>query len=156
MDKSFITIRMPKELLANWLADLRSGKPAKGQGVLQILADPQAEGKDSFCCLGRLQIVAGDNRCELLTTVDKELVFRSLPTTAWLRKHRVQFYYLLTRQTADKSGIETVVEEQKDAQYPYVMYEGLVRSLTTLNDSPKFNLTFAQIADIIEAHAEGI
>jgi len=49
------TIRMPKELLAKWLAALRSGEYT--QTVGQMCNDD----KSAFCCLGVLVEVSGGN-----------------------------------------------------------------------------------------------
>lgn len=75
MDK---TIHMPADLLANWLAALRSGKYEQGYGLLM-------DGEGRFCCLGVLQDVvdcvesygSGKSYC--------------LPSMDWLRAHNIEF-----------------------------------------------------------------
>jgi hypothetical protein len=70
-----VTIRMPKESLANWLAALRSGEYDQCAGRLK------SEGR--YCCLGVLQeVVSG----RIVAAEDEEV-----PADSWLAEHRVDF-----------------------------------------------------------------
>lgn len=78
MDKQ-VTIRMPKELLAKWLAALRSGEYPQTIGSLRD--------SNGFCCLGVLQYVRdGEVECH------PDGVVRGLPTLDWLECAGVEFY----------------------------------------------------------------
>ena len=110
------TIRMPKELLAKWLAALRSGEYTQCAGHLE---------KDgAHCCLGVLQAVTGD-------VVEDD----GLPSFFWLDGKEVAF--------KTSGGYPD--------RAPYL--DPLGTSAAEANDD---GLTFAELADAIEACAEGI
>lgn len=72
------TIRLPKKLLADWLAALRGGEYQQGRGRL--------ERDGNYCCLGVLEVVA-DGGVERFGTGDAV----ALPTIGWLLDHGVEF-----------------------------------------------------------------
>jgi len=113
MDK---TIRMPKELLAKWLAALRSGEYEQGTGALC------RDGR--YCCLGVLMRIAGEKRSGGL-----------YPPTHWAGSQGITFF--------DSDGCEWPTQ-------PYL--PALKLDAGDANDTGK---TFAEIADAIEACAEG-
>lgn len=113
------TIRMPKELLAKWLAALRSGEYKQ---VDKVLYDSHVGG---YCCLGVLQHVA----CGETISADDEEV----PAFDWLNAHGVSF-----------------TGQYGQAGNPFL--PALKTSAADANDSGR---TFIEIADAIEACAEG-
>lgn len=120
------TIRMPKELLEKWLAALRSGEYKQCAGLL-------TDDAGGYCCLGVLQVVA-DGDVERNERVGCAYHY---PSIDWLADHSVKF--------ADEQN------ELGRGWVPYLPALGAVASKA--NDEGK---TFAEIADAIEACAEGI
>ena len=125
-----ITIRMPKAKLKKWLAALRSGEYKQGRNMLYN------EHNGSFCCLGVLQhaVDRGNVECDG-NSHDKE--FRDMPTLTWLREHKITFRYSLGDK---REGID-----------PFL--PALNTNASIAND--KMGSTFEEIADAIEACAEG-
>lgn len=70
-----VTIRMPKELLAKWLAGLRDGEYKQGIGRLR-------DSKGGYCCLGVLEVVAGELEND---------GYAALPSTQWMERHQCTF-----------------------------------------------------------------
>lgn len=125
MDKQ-ITIRMPKELLAKWLAALRSGEYK--QGVGQLKSD------GGYCCLGVLQMVTDGN-------VEVEKYGPALlPSLHWLAEHGITFGTC----DEDKAG-------EGHSVSPFL--PALRHSASNSNDMGAWK--FSDIADAIEACAEG-
>lgn len=114
------TIRMPKKLLAKWLAALRSEKYAQVAGIMH-------DGDNGFCCLGVLQYAS----CGEIHEDGRHY----LPAQSWLSKNGVEFR-------------NSVGETSKEPYLP-----SLEKNASSANDD---GATFAEIADAIEACAEGI
>jgi hypothetical protein len=129
-------IKMPKKLLAKWLAALRSGKYKQGR---RTLYNPK---EDSFCCLGVLQHVASNGKIEINATVSilKCPVFLDMPSLDWLKENKIEFL--------DQYGDVDEV--------PYLTT--LRHSAASVNDArapARRAYNFNDIADAIEACAEG-
>jgi hypothetical protein len=124
-----ITIKMPKESLQLWLKALRSGKYEQGKGRMRT-------GDGKYCCLGVMQhCITGkvESSSSLLVGA------AGLPSPEWLTEHNIEF--------AGRTG--------GDLGYlPSPFLPTLDLSAYTANDCGKYN--FAQIADAIEACAEGV
>ncbi len=116
---------MPAELLAKWLAALRSSSVA-GAPVNQAKA-VLCDGNGGYCCLGVLQMVAS-GRTERNQQEDE------LPGYAYLSQR----------------GIEFLSSYGEPNNAPYLPALGVLA--TKANDDGK---TFAEIADAIEACAKG-
>jgi hypothetical protein len=121
------TIRMPKPLLDKWLAALRSSS-IDGKPIRQA-REVLHNGRGGYCCLGVLQVCAAGR----VSKNRKDDV--QLPSFGWLVKHGVDF--LSERGVRDDC--------------PYLPQ--LCNSAAEANDNGQ---TFAEIADAIEACAEGI
>lgn len=117
------TIKMPAELLAKWLAALRSGEYAQAIGRLQ-------EG-GGYCCLGVLQH-ATTGEVERYSGSAK---IAALPSYEWLEDRSISF----------------VGEEGQAEQGPWL--PSLNMTAYHANDR---GLSFCEIADAIEACAEGV
>lgn len=128
---SEITIRMPKALLAGWLAALRGQKmnPKTGKPFTQGFERLETTRGD-HCCLGVLQMVA-DGAVELTHL----RLPGSFPSSAWYSAHGI-----------------TIGDGAGGSAIPYL--PTLDALATEANDSCKYG--FGDIADAIEACAEGI
>lgn len=120
---SQITIRMPKDTLAKWLAALRSGDYRQGRRALYDAST------DGYCCLGVLQHVMGGNveRYEDWTP-------KSYPSETWRNRLGVEF-------RSSRGGT---------THNPHL--PKLETDAASANDTGH---SFAEIADAIEACAEG-
>jgi hypothetical protein len=125
-----ITIRMPEKSLAKWLKALRKGGYTQGQGALYI---PHEK---SFCCLGVLQHCLSGGSVEDDITEDGKEGYAVLPSSEWLREQRIEF----STRHVNKSESPYLPAFDCDA--------------ATANDD--LGKTFAEIADAIEACAEGV
>jgi hypothetical protein len=121
------TIRMPKELLEKWLAALRTNS-IDGKPITQA-TEVLHNGKGGYCCLGVLQVCAA-GRTQKNVTDDVQL-----PSLSWLTKHGVEFYG----------------ERGSTCDSPWL--PSLNEAASSANDQGK---SFAEIADAIEACAEGV
>ena len=121
-----ITIRMPKELLAKWLAALRGGEYAQCRMAMKSL---EVGGRPSYCCLGVLVEVSGEDPA----TEEHS----GVPSEQWAQRHGVSF----TKAPAGAYG------HPCNPHLP-----GLGTTAADANDQGR---TFAEIADAIEACAEG-
>ena len=122
-----ITIRMPKELLRKWLKALRSGKYQQAKSAL---CKETLAGSIGYCCLGVLEkVVEGD--------VERYSDGRSkeLPSFEWLKAKNISF-----------SSPDLFISSS-----PYL--PSLCDRADIAND---VGCSFAEIADAIEACAEGI
>lgn len=121
------TIRMPKELLDKWLAALRSSS-INGKPIKQA-RDVLNNGRGGYCCLGVLQKCASGR-----TTPNRE-DDEQLPSMRWLERHGIEF--------------RSCANDMDNA--PFLPKLGAAAA--NANDDGK---TFAEIADAIEACAEGV
>lgn len=129
MAVSEVTIRMPKESLAKWLAALRSGEYKQGKGSLKS--------HEGYCCLGVLQCALdGDVEYERYT-IPMAKTPLELPTLKWLSARNIKFH----------AGPRN---EQSHRQ-PYLPSWGTTTSVA--NDYE--GASFLDIADAIELCAEG-
>ena len=115
------TIRMPKRLLAKWLAALRSGEYRQHSGCLCN------HSQTAFCCLGVLVAVGGGD------PIEED--FGGFISSSWRDAHEVAFF--------DRDG-------ERGSQ-PFLPRLG--KHATQANDT---GTPFAELADAIEACAEGI
>jgi len=123
------TIRMPKKLLAKWLKALRSGGYTQAKGTMY---DTETMG---FCCLGVLQ----HTTCGGYVEFDPEWnTYEGYPTRDWKTKRGVEF----RNEFGSSLGGSCLT--------PWL--PALSINAADANDSGK---TFAEIADAIEACAEG-
>ena len=130
MSKKQITIRMPKEDLAQWLAALRAPENKRRQGT-NYLFNPRGGG---YCCLGVAQCIKTGGRVE--ATRDGIVTnWHGYPSLEWLGTVGWKFF--------DKAG-----NICRDPWLP-----SLDRKASHANDLLK--KTFAEIADAIEDCAEG-
>jgi hypothetical protein len=120
MSKREVTIRMPKDILAKWLAALRSGEYRQTNRFMHNRKE------NSFCCLGVLQ----DSTCGKIVEAEDEY----LPAMEWIEQYCVHFFDKYGGRSAD----------------PFL--PALQKSAAGANDG---GATFAEIADAIEACAEG-
>lgn len=125
-----ITIRMPKELLAKWLAALRSGDFQQCRGSMMKVD----EGQPGFCCLGVLAKVADADESEMA---------RGTPSRRFLDSARIEF----VTEGPKSNGLM----DSADAGNPYL--PPIQNFATCANDGGR---TFAEIADAIEACSEGV
>lgn len=126
---------MNKEIAKKWVEALRSGKYPQGTG--RMCAKGPGKQK-SFCCLGVLcDIVKDEIGGEWVhNTACGELIF-----STGTEKGMAGLY--LPREVCDFAGIENSAGRfVKNGRAEFLAYE---------NDTGS---SFAQIADIIEAHAE--
>jgi hypothetical protein len=120
------TIRMPKKLLKRWLKALRSGTYTQTK---RALYRPETCG---FCCLGVLQHAVSGGYVE---TYDHEETFKHFPSMEWRAANDIKFFNRDGATSCD----------------PWLPTKFM--SAADMNDS---GLTFAEIADAIELHAEGV
>lgn len=142
------TIRMPKALLEDWLNTLRSDEVKQGQLKLIDRLD------GSMCCLGVLEYCAAGHKAE-------EVEDNSCPSMHWLDEHDVHF-------TGSTALIDPAAPTNEGMHSPCVLLDdGCWAGLTIINDGgfasavlPDKKVyrveprSFAEIADLIEAHAE--
>jgi hypothetical protein len=76
MNTRQVTIRMPADSLAKWLAALRGGEYKQGAGFLR-------DSEGHFCCLGVLQHC---HTGRIAPEAEEEL-----PSFSWLNRHKVAF-----------------------------------------------------------------
>jgi hypothetical protein len=126
------TMRMPKEMLRKWLAALRSGEFSQCQGKLE---------KDgSYCCLGVLQkVVDGDVERHISHNPGRAGASFGTPTSEWCTNKGIMFE---NEGELDRWSLPSV----KDT---------IGRSVTAWQANDNVGLSFPQIADAIEKHAEG-
>lgn len=133
MNETKKTIFMPKESLDKWLAALRSGQYEQGHGALERFG--------KYCCLGVLQ--------HCLTGKTETPI--GLPTETWLANNEIAF----TCQDgihAQRSPALLVDAETNEQFAECGAVEPAWINADAINDEGK--LSFKQIADLIEEHAE--
>lgn len=128
-----ITLAMPKELLAKWLAALRSGEYRQGQ---DLLYNGDSDEQGQYCCLGVL--------CEIGGTLKKG-ASEPLPSP---RDYEAMGVYI---RNGESLNIEP--EEGFDDPYLFDPKAGELHSASTFNDT--LNRSFTQIADIVERSSIG-
>jgi hypothetical protein len=140
---------MNEDVRRQWLAALRSGEFTQGKNTLTKI---QSEGPDTYCCLGVLCALA--ERAGV--TGSRVISLRSWdPESDSYCTEQVRQYVPADYPTADRAtGVQYLPEPVAEwlgtgTSKPKVMYKGCAVSLTDLNDA--HNLTFAQIADLIES-----
>jgi hypothetical protein len=124
------TIRMPAQLLADWLAALRSGEFSQGSGSM-------LDSGGNHCCLGVLQAVRG----EVEPHESEHCGYAAIPSEEWMRAHGVEFKVFddlpgIVKSNYSGNPVDPVTR----------------RTFADLNDS---GVPFAVLADAIEACAEG-
>ena len=128
----------PKEVRKKWAENLRSGKYAQGQGMLNN------SGKN-FCCLGVL--------CEM--AVDEGLLVRGDESGTYVNYWRASGDRFSSKDASNTGLPQNVVEWAGlcDFSGTYRDENNALTSLIQANDSGK---TFNEIADIIEAEPKGL
>lgn len=128
MENNDKTVRMPKELLENFLHQLRSGKVKQGQ---DYLFNDKTGG---YCCLGVLQACATGGKIELASGVERRHnTYASLPSKKWLAENGITFR-------------DDGVDETNDPWLP-----SLNKLASEAND---YGVSFEQIAEAFERHTE--
>jgi hypothetical protein len=121
------TIVMPKEHLDAWLAALRSGQ------YRQTIGTMYCEMNNSYCCLGVLEMAVDG-------AVEKEN--HGVPSPDWLKEHNISFTYVYPEGERKKFHNPTLIVDGEQS-----------KTATQLNDK---QMSFAEIADLIEQNAKGI
>lgn len=127
--KRKITIRMPKDDLAAWLAALRAPENQGRQGTGSLFSP-----KGGYCCLGVAQCIKTGGYLSFGND-DEDDEFDYYPSKKWLRSVGWRF--------RDQYG--------NLVRNPYIPMFGMTAS--EVNDD--MGKTFAEIADAIEDCAEG-
>lgn len=120
------TTRMPKELKEKWMAALRSGEYEQGRDILH-------DGKGAYCCMGVLQMVV-DGEVEVSPFYPDKA--SGYPSPEWLERNGI--ICLLNTGWAENET-DILLGDHKASVW---------------ND--KHNMSFPEIATIIDEYVEGV
>jgi hypothetical protein len=131
---NFEKSKMPKKILAKWLAALRSGEYKRGKS--RLYDDGDAGNNPKFCCLGVLQhcLTGG-------VEFENSGEARTFPSREWLKEYDIHFR---------SSGL---TQDYFDADVK--MGNGKILPLSDLNDSISPEYSFKKIANYIEKNFVG-
>jgi hypothetical protein len=155
-----VTIKMPAEFKAQWIAALRSGEYRQTDGYLQA---EMFGGGTGYCCLGVMQMAkCGHVEGDIVEMSDDEsrLDANSLPTAGWLRRHGIEVISNFAGDVSDDAEVSPALPvavfsdaERQEFGFPSENLNGFI-PFDEMNDA--MNLTFNQIADFIEKYVETI